>query len=239
MRPFEVSALSDARLVVPLSKLHEPPWGNPKPPIVGKYAEGLDESLDRFGVRDDLKVWPHPTVAGDYVVLDGNQRLSRLRAKGLDAVEVRVLADLDEADAIVFNAGFDRNHADYDELKLADLFRRVDALKPNVAAILRPRIAAVTAPSAFSPPSVASSSVAVAAPNATAADARPSVRPIVFTLTSEGYDAVRATLATATTALRTKKLLESALAGLSDVDAESTVVETALRVVTLRAAVSE
>ncbi len=168
----------------------EPFPGNPKTPISGKYRKGLAASLDLFGIRDQLKVWPHPTQPGRYYNLDGNQRYSVLveRAEadlGLAAVlaldpaehpdregrlaairseasnrevECRVLAELTRDEARAFNASFDRNHAAYDEAKVADLHadlaerreeldqalaaRRAE-LEARLGAILRPDKATV------------------------------------------------------------------------------------------------
>jgi hypothetical protein len=110
----------DRRAMIPFANLDLAPW-NPKIPLEGAYKDGLAASMDHFGVRDDLKVWPNPREPGRYFVLDGNQRFTILKAKGKDSIECRILADLDDEDAKLFTAAFNRNVARYDEAKLADL----------------------------------------------------------------------------------------------------------------------
>lgn len=134
----------DKLVKIPLGQLDEFP-GNPKTPIFGKYRRGLEESLDHFGIRDTLKVYPNPREVGRYFVLDGNQRLPLLieaaeKAHGVDLdsgddgvqdrsrrmaalaihIECRIL-ELSPDDAKRFNAAFNRNHAKYDELKLSEI----------------------------------------------------------------------------------------------------------------------
>lgn len=157
--PDVFRATNDVRLLLPLHSLAEYP-DNPKRPISGKYAQGLDASLEHFGVRADLSVWPDPRRPGQYLVLDGNQRLGRLRklaerkhgigdvpeddpdrearlaairsAAASETVWCRVLAELDADDAAIFNASFDRNHAAYDEAKVADLHEQLTARREGL-----------------------------------------------------------------------------------------------------------
>lgn len=48
---------------------------NPKIEIQGSYKIGLTSSIDYFGLRDRLKVWPNPKKKGRYTILNGNQRI--------------------------------------------------------------------------------------------------------------------------------------------------------------------
>jgi hypothetical protein len=63
----------DTETKVPLSALDDAPW-NPKVPINSEYKRGLNGSLDVFGNRDRLKIWPNPSKKGRYYILNGNQR---------------------------------------------------------------------------------------------------------------------------------------------------------------------
>lgn len=63
----------DRECDVPFSLIDASPF-NPKQPIQGVYRRGLQASLNYFGLRDRLKVWPDPHRKGRYIILDGNQR---------------------------------------------------------------------------------------------------------------------------------------------------------------------
>lgn len=210
--------MSDARRVLPLAVLDPAPW-NPKTPISGRYRQGLESSLDHFGVRDDLKVWERPDAPGRFYVLDGNQRLDLLKERQLQEVECRILAELDEENARLFTAAYDRNHAAYDEAKLAALADGLKATSADlVARMLRPDRPLVTPPperESFRPD----------APPELAA-----VIPLIFSVTREGYDQIRATILKARSRLVREKRLKDVLEALSEREADDVVVELALRI---------
>lgn len=77
---------NDTREFLPLHAIDPAPW-NPKKKIHGRYRKGLGDSLEIFGVRDDLKVWANPQSPGRYLALDGNQRHDVLIEKAIEKYE--------------------------------------------------------------------------------------------------------------------------------------------------------
>jgi hypothetical protein len=73
----------DKEVDIPLSLIDPAPW-NAKTPISGIYRRGLKASLDHFGMRDRLKVVPHPTRKGRYYCANGNQRIDVITEHFLD-----------------------------------------------------------------------------------------------------------------------------------------------------------
>jgi ParB-like chromosome segregation protein Spo0J len=207
----------DDRRAISLDDLDPAPW-NPKTPIYGVYRRGLETSLDHFGLRDDLKVWPNPEQPGRYFVLDGNQRLDLLREKGTVTVECRVLADLDDEDAKLFTAAFDRNHSVFDEGKLSALLSGLKGTAEELKKRLcRPDGAILPTAPAIRPEAAA------------AAELQPTV-PILFVLTREGYDDVKETALKTKARLKREERLRAALHGLDDREIDDLVVELALRI---------
>jgi hypothetical protein len=163
----------DKEVEIPLSLIDVAPF-NPKQVIHGVYRKGLQSSIEYFGLRDRLKVWPNPSRKGRFMILDGNQRkdvieehilnlkikahfkladdcpeavfdrvksdesnksaIDKLR-KSLATFQVpcQVITKLDNetvltsADAKLFSLTFNRNHAKYDEVKQADIYREIRA----------------------------------------------------------------------------------------------------------------
>ncbi|MDR2528338.1 MAG: ParB N-terminal domain-containing protein [Synergistaceae bacterium] len=104
---------------------------NPKKPMSKNRLKGLNRSLTEFGLRDMIKVAPHPEVPGAYLVLDGNTRLEALRSRAEENVKIPCLvhADLTTYEKITaFVLTFDRNVKAYDEDAVFDQLRAlVDA----------------------------------------------------------------------------------------------------------------
>jgi ParB-like chromosome segregation protein Spo0J len=214
--------MPDERITLPIDALENAPW-NPKSAIAREYRKGLIGSLDHFGVRDDLKVWPSPDHSGRYIVLDGNQRLDLLRESGVAEVECRVLADLDDDDARLFTASFDRNVARYDEAKLAALAGELKAKGAElVSMMLRPDAAIV------GPPARPEGSVPDGEPGANAGLA--ATVPVMFSLTREGYEEVKGAILKTKARLKREERLVRAFAGFSERRIDDAVVELVLRI---------
>jgi ParB-like chromosome segregation protein Spo0J len=218
--------MADERRTIPLADLVEAPW-NPKVPITSVYRAGLRASIDHFApkgggnpLRDDLKVWPDPEAAGRYIVLDGNQRLGLLRESGVAEVECRVLADLDPEDARLFTASFDRNVAKHDEAKLAALAGELGSIDDDlIATILRPDSVVVAPPPLGDMPEVEPAPGPVG----------PTI-PVMFELTSEGYERVMAGALRTKARLKREARLTQAMEALSERRIDDGVVELALRI---------
>lgn len=221
--------MPDRRQFISIDDLDPAPW-NPKHPIEGEHRAGLGASLDHFGVRDDLKVWPNPDAPGRYFILDGNQRLDVFRERGMTSIECRVLDDLDPDDAKLFTAAFDRNRAMYDFRKLAELS---ESLKTKGAA-LRDRLLWLPKVNLPQTNAIAAESLAEAA-------SRPAVEaasnageggnvPIVFSLTREGFEEVKAHIFASRNRLIQESRLRMAISELKDREIDDLVVETALRI---------
>ena len=222
--------MPDRREFVSIDLLDPAPW-NPKHSIEGENREGLAASLDHFGVRDDLKVWPNPDSPGRFIVLNGNQRLDILRQSGKQlTIECRILDDLDEDDARLFTASFDRNRAMYDFRKLGELS---ESIKGKSAA-LRERLLWLPKVNLPRANAVASEALAAAASRpANEATARaPDVGniPIMFSLTREGFEEVKALVFASRNRLIQERRLRLALESLKDREIDDLVVETALRI---------
>lgn len=209
--------MPDRREVIPLGLIDPAPW-NPKYRIAGEARDGLKSSLDHFGVRDDLKVWPNPDEPGRYFALDGNQRLDVLREAGHGSVECRILDDLDGEDARLFTAAFDRNRAFYDEVKLHALAKGLRAPEPLKLRMLR--LPKVHMPDPELP----------GGPDHPAPRPPQSTVPLILSLTREGYDEITAAILKSKAKLKREGRLREALAALSDREIDDLTVELALRI---------
>jgi hypothetical protein len=116
LEPVEI--LQPVVEMIPLSLLELNP-DNPKKPMSKDRLKGLNRSLSEFGLRDMIKVAPHPEIEGAYLVLDGNTRIEELRKRVSDDVKIPCLvhADLTTREKITeFVLTFDRNVKAYDEM---------------------------------------------------------------------------------------------------------------------------
>lgn len=108
--------------VAPVAQLHANPW-NPNRMNERQYA-AEKESITAFGFIDPVTVRPHPELAGEYQVIDGEHRVRAATDLGITDLPVVVL-DVNEAAAkkltIVLNET--RGRADTVDLAavLADL----------------------------------------------------------------------------------------------------------------------
>lgn len=75
------------------SKLHPNPW-NPNKTKPRQQA-AIAESLAAYGQVLELVVRPHPTLPGEYQIIDGEHRYNELT----DTVYATVLHDFKDADA--------------------------------------------------------------------------------------------------------------------------------------------
>ncbi len=220
--------MPDRREIIPLDLIDPAPW-NPKHPIAGEHREGLGASIDHFGVRDDLKVWPNPDQPGRYYVLDGNQRLDLFKERGLDSIECRILDDLDNEDARLFTAAFDRNHALYDFRKLgelaANLKLRNEGLKDRLLWLPKVNLPSST----FVAESAVSRAEYEPVSTATSPAIAPSI-PIMFSLTRDGFDEVKESILRSRSRLVRETRLRDALAGLEERELDDLTVELALRI---------
>jgi hypothetical protein len=118
--------------MVPLKLLEINPE-NPKKAMSKDRLKGLNRSLTEFGLRDMIKVAPHPEIEGAYLILDGNTRIEELRKRtGTDSnvkIPCLVHSDLTSPEKIrEFVITFDRNVKAYDEtLVLGQLKELVEA----------------------------------------------------------------------------------------------------------------
>jgi hypothetical protein len=116
--------------MIPMNLLELNP-DNPKKPMSKDRLRGLNRSLTEFGLRDMIKVAPHPEIEGAYLVLDGNTRIEELRKRADEGVKIPCLvhSDLTTREKITeFVLTFDRNVKAYDETAvMAQLKGLVDA----------------------------------------------------------------------------------------------------------------
>jgi ParB family chromosome partitioning protein len=104
--------------MIPINLLELNP-DNPKKPMSKDRLKGLNRSLTEFGLRDMIKVAPHPEIEGSYLVLDGNTRIEELRKRTDENIKIPCLvhADLTTREKIAeFVLTFDRNVKAYDEM---------------------------------------------------------------------------------------------------------------------------
>jgi hypothetical protein len=104
--------------MIPLNLLELNP-ANPKKPMSKDRLKGLNRSLTEFGLRDVVKIAPHPEIEGSYLILDGNTRIEELRKRTDENVKIPCLvhADLTSREKITeFVLTFDRNVKAYDEM---------------------------------------------------------------------------------------------------------------------------
>lgn len=225
-----IAVPDDPRVAILLSAIDPAPW-NPKSPIAGKMRDGLEASLETFGLSDDLKVWPRPDAPGRYYALDGNQRLDVLRSRLAEdeLVWCRVLARLSDEDAKVFTGSFDRHFAYYDERKLESLAAECRGRSAAlVAALLRPSVPIVPLP-----PPAALAAVAAQAQQTSQrqrSGEKANRLPFVMSLTPDGLEEVRAQLASLRTKLAGEEWFVGAVRGLAEREVDDVVIETALRV---------
>jgi len=179
----------DIETSIPIGLIDEAEF-NPKDDLYGVYKRGLEESIDYFGLRDRLKVWPSPQAKGRFVCLNGNKRLpillyellvEQIRSSfnlesdvSLETIEeirtdsknekkiksilkqsktwkvpCQIMSMLDEnhpftkSDAELFVSMYDRNHARFNEVKQAELYRQIVLKKTqSVAEDARKRLEA-------------------------------------------------------------------------------------------------
>lgn len=229
--------MPDRLATLPLAAIDPPPWGNPKIKITGVYREGLAASLDHFGFRDTLKVWPDPRHPGRYINLDGNQRLELLKESGVETVECRILDDLSPDDAKLFNATFNRNHSRHDEARLADIAESLKGASANlVKTLLRPQ-AVLVRPQTAEPdaepdePAPSDPDAPWGAPPADGPEPPAPTIPVMFALSREGHAVLAAGLLRARArVVRARRLTEAlALADDESID-DDDIAETFLRV---------
>jgi DNA modification methylase len=107
---------------IALDRLEPAPW-NPNrvsDEILGK----LRRSIEGFGVVENLVVRPHPTVAGSYEVISGNQRLKLYRRLRLGSAPCHVV-EIDEARARVLAQTLNRTRGQDDPEAYASLVEKV------------------------------------------------------------------------------------------------------------------
>lgn len=109
----------DKEIDIPLSLIDPAPW-QPKEVISGIYRRGLNESLDYFGIRDRLKLCPHPKLKGRYILLDGHQRIDVISEHILN-LKIREHFALDDSTS---DAAFSRVKQSPDNQKEIDKLRR-------------------------------------------------------------------------------------------------------------------
>jgi hypothetical protein len=113
--------------MIPMNLLELNPE-NPKKPMTKDKLKGLNRSLSEFGLRDMLKVAPHPEIEGAYLVLDGNTRVEELRRRTSENIHVPCLvhADLTTREKIMeFVLTFDRNVKDYDSMAVLEQLKEL------------------------------------------------------------------------------------------------------------------
>jgi mannitol/fructose-specific phosphotransferase system IIA component (Ntr-type) len=113
--------------MVPLNLLELNPE-NPKKPMTKDKLKGLNSSLTEFGLRDMIKVAPHPEIEGAYLVLDGNTRIEELRKRTDENVEIPCLVhtDLTTREKVMeFVLTFDRNTKDYDSMAVLEQLKEL------------------------------------------------------------------------------------------------------------------
>jgi hypothetical protein len=86
---------------------------NPKINLTQRQKDSLKLSLEKFGFRGVLIVYP--TEDGKYMVLDGNNRYDQMLAIGEKEIDCVVLDDMSEEDARKFVLSYDQVKGDYDK----------------------------------------------------------------------------------------------------------------------------
>ena len=105
---------------LPLDNLKEALWNaNEMDPAMEAH---LDESIDRYGLLQNLVV--RPLGDGAYEVISGNQRVRALRDRGSPTVPC-VIVDLDDARARMLAQALNRVHGEDDLGLKAELLREV------------------------------------------------------------------------------------------------------------------
>lgn len=111
---------------LPIEHLKEARWNaNEMDPAMAAH---LDESLDRYGLVQNLVV--RPLGDGNYEVISGNQRFQSLLARGHAAVPC-VVVDLDDTRARLLSQALNRIHGEDDLGLRAELVRNVLANLPQ------------------------------------------------------------------------------------------------------------
>lgn len=101
--------------ILPISEVHINP-DNPKKPLSADRKKGLNTNLDKFGMCSPILVAPHPDLAGEYIILDGNTRYEEMVKRGHDKIPVQVLDHIRTKEEIMeFVITYDRNVKAYNE----------------------------------------------------------------------------------------------------------------------------
>ena len=134
-------AAEDRLIRVPLDRLHSHP-ANAN--LMGQgYLAKLATNIQREGRYPPLVVRPHPTIGGDYELLDGHQRAEVLRRLG----EEEALCfpwPCDDATALILLATLNRLEGEDVPARRAELLRQLTELvSADELALLLPEDAAV------------------------------------------------------------------------------------------------
>jgi hypothetical protein len=171
----QFSILGDRETEVPFGSLCKY-WANPKTDLRKQDTEGIEASIETFGVRDRLKVWPHPRIKNQYVVLNGNKRIDILRsmieadlglkdarnAQEAETIHAKILAQLipvqimnmTEEQAEIFVGTWDRHRATHKEIDIIELFKKHQnsSVKDKIQKLLSPKLSAIEPPDKEGPP---------------------------------------------------------------------------------------
>lgn len=135
VNPPSPAATEERVLRVPLDQLHAHP-SNPNQ-MSDERRETLARNIKREGRYPPLIARPHPTLPGEWQVLDGHQRVEVLRRIG-HAEAVIYPWDCDDETALILLATLNRLEGEDIPWKRAGLLAELDGLRPleELAALL-------------------------------------------------------------------------------------------------------
>lgn len=106
-------------VAIPKSKLHSNPW-NPNH-MKDRQQEAVKESIKLYGQVMELLVRPHPTITGDYQIIDGEHRFNVLPG----TVYCNVIHGLPDAEAKKLTIVMNETRGSADKIELAQLLKDI------------------------------------------------------------------------------------------------------------------
>lgn len=122
-----------AVVAVPIAKLHANAWNPNRQNEATQRAEVA--SIDAYGFIDPITVRPHPTLTGEYEIIDGEHRWLACQTLGIDAAPCVVLK-LDDAQAKKLTVVMNETRGDADAAALGELLAELNTIDPGLLAVL-------------------------------------------------------------------------------------------------------
>lgn len=125
MKEADAATLGLEIVRLPTAKIHPNPWNPNRQSEVVARAER--ESIEHFGFIDPVTVRPHPTVEGEYEVIDGEHRWRTAMDLGYEEIPA-VILELTDAEARRLTIVLNETRGDADVVLLGMLLTELQAM---------------------------------------------------------------------------------------------------------------